>query len=475
MARNQRRLDQQLIDTDSALQQIRAANQRLTGDPSWRAEAVDRMVKRRLSGRGAYWGKVLGGALGGAAGRLASEYTGISQLTGLGERAGSYLGDKGSDMLQRYLGRGEYVSNDLINPEGPPIHVSSAQDELGNITITNREYLQDIVPTTSAFQTLVFQSINPGLATFAPWLSQIAPYYEEYEMVQLIYHFKTMVTDGNSTAGGTVIMATQYNPGNAPLPTKPIMENYQAAVSGKVNADILHGVECDPAKRGGNAVEYVRTGPIATYQDIKTYDLGVFQLATLGATANQSIGELWVEYTVRLGKSKVLLPGANPAVPSLTAGIVSTGGLCNNPFAANVGTVYNVGTIALATAAGQDNSGGCTYVVNQATLTLRQETFSFPAWVSTGRYLVNYSINVSGAAPVGLQPSIIGTNCVISNLYWAEDEAAPQTINFSFTVVINAPSQSIASFQMNQAFTTGTSAASAAKLTVVQIALTSTL
>lgn len=128
-----------------------------------------------------------------------------------------------------------------------------------------------------------------------------------------------MVTPGNTLAAGTVIGCAQYNAGAAPFQTKKAMAEYAFAKSGSVANDIIWGVECDPAKNSGSAAKYVRPGNVPAGQDIKTYDLGVFQLATTGADVDLNIGELWIDYKVKLRKPKLLAAGANPNIAILSA------------------------------------------------------------------------------------------------------------------------------------------------------------
>jgi hypothetical protein len=201
-------------------------------------------------------------------------------------------------------------------------------DETNDIIFSRSEFLSDINPVTSTtFQNIYSAQLNPGLPASFPWLSQIACYFEEYEWVQLIYEVRSMVTEGNTNASGTIVHATQYNPSNGLFTSKQKMENYEFAQSHKVTDHGQHGVECDPDKRSGSASEYIRTGEVPVGQDIKTYDLGVYQLAVCntGATA-VNLGELWVHYTVKLKKTKIVDPGAvsNVSAPYWTGASTQT-------------------------------------------------------------------------------------------------------------------------------------------------------
>lgn len=201
--------------------------------------------------------------------------------------------------IRKFLGRGKYseaAQNDLFS-----------SNDSDDIVISHTEFLQSIVPTaTSGFQTQFQCVVNPGLATFAPMLSQIAKYYDEYEMIQLVFEFKSTVTDGNNNAEGTVLMASQYNPTAALFTSDIAMDNYAHSVSSKVTNTVQCGVECARNRTGQATTEYVRSGPVPSGQDPKTYDLCTFQIATQDAHKDLQIGRLYVHYKVRLSKLKLL-------------------------------------------------------------------------------------------------------------------------------------------------------------------------
>jgi len=103
-------------------------------------------------------------------------------------------------------------------------------------------------------------------------------------------------------------MCTNYNAAAAPFADKGIMMEYAHAQSCKVTEHMVHGVECDSKKNAGSPILYTRSSPVVVNQDIKTYDLGNFQLAVANsppAYANLPIGEIWVQYMVKCRKPKL--------------------------------------------------------------------------------------------------------------------------------------------------------------------------
>ena len=122
-----------------------------------------------------------------------------------------------------YTGMGEYEgpdANDLLSTKSTmdvvPLFASETDE---GIIYSKREYVSEIYgpPLVGGVpQPFVLQSfaINPGLEQSFPWLSQIAANFDEYELQQLCFTFKSTTTEsGNQTNGqvGTVIMATNYN------------------------------------------------------------------------------------------------------------------------------------------------------------------------------------------------------------------------------------------------------------------------
>ena len=137
------------------------------------------------------------------------------------------------------------VKNNLFGTR-PSRVTSTIRNETNAITISNREYIGELTPTTGDFQTLYQSNINPGLISAFPWLSNIAQFYEEYEFVQLVYEIKSMVTAGNDVAAGSIVAVAQYNAENPEFTNKISMQQYEHAISAKVTANTLLGVECKP-------------------------------------------------------------------------------------------------------------------------------------------------------------------------------------------------------------------------------------
>ncbi len=246
---------------------------------------------------GGKYGGAHGSALGGAAGGL------ISKITGVGDY--------------------EVKSNSILLDGTVPTFVARGD----GVTICHREFIQDIVTGTGSPSpfTLTALPINPGLASFAPWLSQIAQYFEQYEMVGLVYEYRPssgMVTS-TSPALGVVCYATNYDPLDPNFATKQQMDSYEFSSSCIPYNNMMHPVECAP-NQTANRIKYIRPGAVPSGGDIRLYDVGKFQFATVGMPASTpyTVGELWVSYHIRLLKpriSTVLTSGGATFVGGMSA------------------------------------------------------------------------------------------------------------------------------------------------------------
>lgn len=244
-------------------------------------------------------------------------------LSSVGRKLGSKfgmgdLGEVAGKGLASIFGMGDYTvsTNSLMklgNPSANDVPVFTQNGKRG-VRVTEREFLMDVRsgPSLDAGSTPFHRSdfrINPSDAKTFPWLHRIADSYDQYEIKGLIFEFVSTSSDfnGASQALGTVIMATEYDPSDAPYESKIEMENAGYANSTKPSQTAIHGIECDPVER---ATTLLYTGYAPAGQE-KFYDLGRFSLATQGcSTANQVLGELWVSYDIVFYKKHLQLDAA---------------------------------------------------------------------------------------------------------------------------------------------------------------------
>jgi len=228
-------------------------------------------------------------------GSKVSSMFGVPWAKGIGKWLGSGIG--------QIFGSGDYTMvgaspdyNVLTNGNQIPKFGTQSQTNV----ICHREYLGDVYGT-SAFKNNTYP-LNPGSSKTFPWLSSVAQNYQQYKFHGLIFEFRSLMTDF-VTGGqpGVVVMATNYNSDSLAYTTKQDMENSEYAVSIKPTRDLIHGVECATNQTVLSQL-YVRTGQPPAGQDLRLYDLGLFQLATQANPAAVVIGELWVSYCVEFFK-----------------------------------------------------------------------------------------------------------------------------------------------------------------------------
>lgn len=214
----------------------------------------------------------------------------------------------------------EVVGNSLIEGLGSSIPTfETIRDETGALVVTHTEFVADVYGNDFGvnFANTSF-SINPGLARTFPFLSQIAANFEEYEMIQCMFVYKSKLTNNLSSSDGqvgSVLMYTDYNPTDAEKNSKQQMMQSYGVSNGRVVDHVMHGIECDPAKIKGDGHKFVRVQPVTG--DLNDYDAGLFQIAIhgtpnqnedqtgAGALANEILGELHVSYRCVLRKSRV--------------------------------------------------------------------------------------------------------------------------------------------------------------------------
>ena len=274
--------------------------------------------------------------------RVAAPVIGNAIAPGIG-------GMVGEAAANAFLGEGEYETDNPMNVEEPAIKynnlinhgsvqtkgnaiITSAGDETGDLIFEHNEYIHDLTSRSNDFHTLERFEINPGVFTSFPLLSQFAQHFEEYDFIQCIFEFKSLVTNGNSTAAGSVMLCPNYNASNPNLPDKRSIENASGSVSGKVTGSLFCGIECANDKTAYGGIKYVRTVDIDS-AGRRMYDLGFLQIATQGVPQGLAIGELWCRYKVRLSKMKV----GGLKIPS-----VGSGALLQCIGATGIGSTLNV-------------------------------------------------------------------------------------------------------------------------------------
>jgi len=324
------------------------------------------------------------------------EYSSTGERIGSG--IGGLLGRGAQEAFKLVTGFGDYrIEKNTIMRNGPPI-VRNMIGTRGHL-VRHREYITDVTASTGFV--LTSYNINPGLITSFPWLSGIAESYEEYIIHGLLYEFKSTSSDAvlstaANSALGTVIMATEYNSLSPLFVDKLSMENYEFATSCKPSECMVHPVECAYIQTPCHNL-YVRGGTVNT-GDLRLYDLGVFQIATVGQqVAGGVLGELWATYEIELIKPKMY---RNLGLSILSDHWVLKSVTNGAPLGTTSTSTGTIGT----------------------TITTAGTVISFPVNVVDGYFLIIYGVHGVGAAVTS--PTLTLANCVALNIFDADTASA---------------------------------------------------
>jgi uncharacterized protein (DUF779 family) len=367
-----------------------------------------------ITGRGGYWtDKFKRG--------LSAGYTSLKRglpegsFSRLGRAAGgamfgapgASIGGYAGSLVSRLAGFGAYTvnRNSLMLGEGEPIPTFANMSQA--TIVTHREYIKDIVgPATGATFTLDTFPINPGHPKTFPWLSQIAKNYDQYSVLGMVFEFKSTSSDSLNTGVlglGTIILATDYDSADANYSSKIEMENSQFAITTKPNCDAIHPIECDSSFQV-TEIKYCREISVPTGRDIRLYDHGTFELATQGLpNAAGTLGELWVSYQVAFYKPQFLVQGAGSITDHFT---LSTSITAANKLTTGAVQQADVGS----------SIGG----------TIQNLTYTFPAYIQSGRYLMHYAVRgattpltvqLGWTIPLGLNGQVLWINDTVDTIH----------------------------------------------------------
>jgi len=286
---------------------------------------------------------------------LANGGAAIGGLSGL--PGGSVFGrGLAKSLSARIIGSGDYQTNvsvnELIKPPGGVASASFGEDAT-TIRLRRREFLADVLaPITPGTFTNYTYPINAGMRASFPFLSQLAANYEEYCFDGLVFEFISSASPYVSASSlGTVIASMAYNASSPSFTNKYTMENSAAAISTRIDKNLMYGVECAKGSNPQNCY-YVRSG--ASTLPLTTTDLGNFQLAVAPAStvpASAVLGELWVTYDVVLHRP-VLNNDRFGYFHNVRSGVNNTTILGTS----SVSGPYNRGAMSMAVTTGSNTS-----------------------------------------------------------------------------------------------------------------------
>jgi hypothetical protein len=276
----------------------------------------------------------------------------------------------------------------------------------GDCIIKHREYVMDITAsaTVGAFKVQSLP-VNPGQITTFQWLSRIAANYESYQFEKLQFAYET---EAPTTLGGTLILTLDYDAADLPPLSKQQAMAYRSSVrSAPWTACEHNSFREDLTKLKSN---FVRPGAQPAGTDIKTYDIANLFIMSQGvATGGATLGELYVDYTIKL------MTPVYELVPNIIFGGETTGG--------GVFTAANpLGTIPVE---GQSNLG---YTVNA----LSQLTFG-----TIGSYII--TVHVTGTVITGLALTNVSGAPTINSVVAFVVDGGALNASESFSIDVTAP------------------------------------
>lgn len=213
--------------------------------------------------------------------------------------------------------------------------IKTPSDFKGNFALAKLVYgtntskdASNLVTVTDLIRDCYFR-VNVGSELLFPWGTGIARKYEQYKLSGLIFTYESTVNSQNSswTSMPELIMSSNDNPFLSAPTSAQDMKIQPMSSSGRVDRNLIAGIECHPAKMGGSGWKYVvpinMSGAVEGGAEWQTSvgtrqetDHGVFAIAVEGGSAsdlaqlqNKTLGRLFVTYRFQLmrpiGKSQV--------------------------------------------------------------------------------------------------------------------------------------------------------------------------
>lgn len=196
-------------------------------------------------------------------------------------------------------------------------------------TVTEDEFIAPINGSVGFVNTVY--AINPGNSRTFPWLSAQAKQWEKYHFNSLEFYYKPVVSQyATNGQTGKIIYNVNFDANDAPPVSKIQIEDSDP----RVDCMPSQSLRLPLSSKNIHSlfpVLFVRPGGVPGSSDIKTFDAGNLNVATVGNVNTTEIGELRVRYSVTF--SVPVLENAtgpytnyNAAVFSNTAGQVLVSG-----------------------------------------------------------------------------------------------------------------------------------------------------
>jgi hypothetical protein len=280
------------------------------------------------------------------------------QMMGSAARTGSEIGrviGSGVDLVKKLFGFGDYKARNLAlnaayrkgglgamwethmsNALAMSVDGANFATQKDSVFIAHTDYIGQISGTS-------VMTINPFPLTVTnnvtfPWLSGIAPYFQQYQIVGCIFEYSERSSNfATGSALGDVIFSTNYNPSAAAPADLQHFYNNEYTTAETPDKSFVHGIELK-----GDAVtiplKYTVQG---SGQDLSLVSYGNTYLTTVGNPSTNIIGEVFVHYMVKLLKPQLYVAPPSATLPSYNS--VCTYNTQNGNYGTPVIGPYNYG------------------------------------------------------------------------------------------------------------------------------------
>jgi len=184
--------------------------------------------------------------------------------------------------------RNPTASQRMSAPVAMGSRIRQSYSGLDTYRVKHEEYISDINGSVN-FSVRKYR-INAADIFCFPWLSSLAPNFEKYRFSKLEFKLKPQAP---STKPGVVMLAFDYDPTDAPPPTKAAMMQYDDAT--RVNSWSEVSMKFKPV---GDKYTATSQSPDASQQRLE--DAASLFVATQAQDDSAAITELWVSYVVEL-------------------------------------------------------------------------------------------------------------------------------------------------------------------------------
>ncbi len=194
-----------------------------------------------------------------------------------------------------------------------------------SMIVTESEYIGEVSAANFPNFNVVQYPINPGQASTFPWLATIASRFEKYTFLSLSFEYKKEVSEFAPLGQqGKVMMSVDWDASDPAPATKQQIEDTDPHSDAMPSQTFRLNLKSRDLAHPTTIARYVRPGGLPGASDIKTYDVGNLNVATIGTQANGAVGELHVHYRVKLEKP-VLESGLAPANNSVSSWVEANG------------------------------------------------------------------------------------------------------------------------------------------------------